>query len=210
MGDCSGDAVVEATILFPIMILIFAALVLLSLYLPVQATLQRATQYAATAIATENSDTWLTFDEVTMSYQWRTHRSELRNVYVELFSGSRDVQRRAEELVTYVESRGISLKSGELTVTGNRINRILYREVIVTATREFPVIIDLSFIGFPNTISVSATARALVADGDEFVRTITLATEFASFISERYELDNITTAIGDFGNRVKGILGVGT
>lgn len=42
--DDRGDAVVEATILFPIIIMIFAGLVLLSMYLPTRANLQRATQ----------------------------------------------------------------------------------------------------------------------------------------------------------------------
>ena len=68
ISDTSGDAVVEATVLFPIMIMIFAALVLLSIYLPARAVLQRATQFAATALANEASDTWLFFDESSMSY----------------------------------------------------------------------------------------------------------------------------------------------
>lgn len=45
-------AVVEATVLFPIIILICAALVLLSIYLPMRAAMQRSTQLAPSAIAT--------------------------------------------------------------------------------------------------------------------------------------------------------------
>ena len=66
--DDKGDAVVEATILFPIIIMIFAGLVLLSMYLPTRANLQRATQYAATAMATERSDTWLRHDPKNLEY----------------------------------------------------------------------------------------------------------------------------------------------
>ena len=68
--DTRGDAVVEATILFPIIIMIFAGLVLLAMYLPTRAALQRATQYAATAIATERSDTWLRHDPDALAYYW--------------------------------------------------------------------------------------------------------------------------------------------
>lgn len=46
-NDVRGDAVVEATILFPIIIMVFAGLVLLAMYLPTRAALQQATQYAA-------------------------------------------------------------------------------------------------------------------------------------------------------------------
>jgi len=198
---------VEATMLFPIIILIFAALVLLSLYLPVQATLQRATQYAATAIATEQSDTWLTFDERSMTYQWFTHKSDLPNVYAELFLGSGDVQAKAEEIVTYVEERGISVKAGTLSVQGESVNRVIYREIVVTATREIPVLINLSLIGFPNSISITAESRAVVQNGDEFIRNIDLAGEFVEFIADKFGLDDVSEAISEFGTRVKSILG---
>ena len=59
LADTKAYAVVEATILFPIIMMIFAGLVLLAMYLPTRAVLQQATQYAATALATEQSDTWL-------------------------------------------------------------------------------------------------------------------------------------------------------
>ena len=42
--DTRGDAVVEATILFPIIMMIFAGLMLLAVYLPVRMTLQHNTQ----------------------------------------------------------------------------------------------------------------------------------------------------------------------
>ena len=46
-GKSGAYAVVEATILFPIIMMVFAGLVLLSVYLPTRTILQRGTQYAA-------------------------------------------------------------------------------------------------------------------------------------------------------------------
>ena len=57
----TGSVIVEATILFPIMIMIFAGLVLLSMHLPARAQLQRATQYVATGMATARSDSSVSF-----------------------------------------------------------------------------------------------------------------------------------------------------
>jgi len=206
--DTNGDAVVEATILFPVMIMIFAALVLLSVYLPAQAALQRATQHAATALATESSDTWLFFDEGNMTYYRETDRSRLKNVYVDLFTSSGDISSKGEAIVIDNESRSISSKAGNLTVDEcTVINRILYKEVVVTATREFPMPVDLSFIGFPKSISITATSVTVVQNGDEFVRNMDIASDFAGFIIEKYNLHNLTDAIGSFGNRVSGILG---
>ena len=205
--DCFGDATVEATILFPIMILVFAALALLAVYLPAQAALQRATQYTATAIATENSDTWLRFNDASKSYEWYTHKNQLTNVYANLLSESGDVQSKAEELVTYIEGRSLSSKAGELSVVGETVNHVIYKEIVVTATRNIPMVVNLSFIGFPQTISITSVSRAVVQNGDEFVRNIDMAGGFVDFIKERYDLGNVTDAIGDFGNQVRSILG---
>ena len=205
--DTKGDAAVEATVLFPIMIMVFAALVLLAIYLPAQAVLQRATQYAATAIATETGDTWLFFDEAGMTYRWETDKGRLKNVYVDLFSGSGEIASKGESIVIEAESRSISSKTGALTVESNIVNRILYKEAVVTAAREFTIPVDLSFIGFPRTISIVSTSTAVVQNGDEFIRNIDLASGFVEFIIDKYNLHNVTDAISSFGNRVSGIFG---
>ena len=206
--NTKGDAAVEATILFPVMIMIFAALVLLSIYLPAQAALQRATQQAATALATESSDTWLFFDEGHMTYYRQTDKKQLANVYVDLFAGTGDTGSKGEVIVTGSENQNISSKAGRLTVDECRIiNRLLYKEVIVTATREFQIPVDLSFIGFPESVSITATSVAVVQNGDEFIRNVDIAGVFADFITEKYNLFNITEAISSFGKRVTGILG---
>ena len=131
INDTKGDAVVEATILFPIIIMIFAALVILAMYLPTRAVLQRSTQYAATTIANTNSDTWLYFDEAAMDFGWETDRSRLPNVYAAFFSGISEAQALAEEIVAEMENRALSSKAGTLSVNAQVLNRIIYKEVIV-------------------------------------------------------------------------------
>jgi len=189
------------------MIMIFAALVLLSIFLPARAVLQRATQYAATALATEISDTWLFFDEGSMSYYRHSNKEQLKNIYAGLFTKDSNTESRGEGIVHNLESRSISSKSGQLSVDSCIVNNILYKEVVVTATREFPMPVNLSFIGFPEMISVTATSTAAVHNAEEFVRSIDMAGEFAEFIAERYNLYNITDAISSFGNRITVLLG---
>jgi len=187
--------------------MIFAALVLLAIYLPARAVLQRATQYAATAIATESSDTWIFFNESDMSYYHETDKRNLKNVYVELFTNSNDVESKGETIVIEIEDRGISSKSGVLNVESYIVNRILYKEVVITASREYPMPVDLSFIGFPKTITITATSTAVVLNADEFVRNIDIADEFIDYIVEKYDLHNVKEAISDFGAKITGILG---
>ena len=205
--DSNGDAIVEAAILFPIIIMIFAALVLLAIYLPTRGTLQRATQYAATAIATGSGDSWLCFDESSMSYYWETDRSNLENVYVSLFSGMGDVQSKSKDIVESVESRSLSSKAGELTVECHVFNRIVYKEVVVTAERKFEMPVDLTFVQFPRTVSIKVASTAVVQNGDEFVRNVDMAVGFAGFVTEKLGLAGIKDAFGTIDGKVSAFLG---
>ena len=207
LTDSDGDAAVEAVIMFPIMIMIFSALVLLAIYLPTRGALQRATQYAATAIANESSDTWLYFDDSSMSYGWETNKRNLKNVYVSLFSGISNVQSRGEEIVTRMESRGISSKAGTLTVHSYVVNAIIYKEIVVTATREFTMPVDLSFIKFPRTIPVTVTSTAVVQNGDEFVRSIDIAVDFVKYAAEKLGVSDIFEKIDKARGEVSKIFG---
>ena len=205
--NTDGDAIIEAAILFPIMIMIFAALVLLAVYLPARGALQRATQYAATAIATESSDTWLYFSESSMEYDWKTDKGSLINVYANLFSGMGDVESLGEKIVEDIESRSLSSKAGELSVKCHVVNRVVYKEVVVTAVREIPVPVNLTFIQFPETIPLTVTSTAVVQNGDEFVRSIDLATDFSDYVTEKFGLTGIKGAFGAINDKAAAFLG---
>ena len=206
LKDTDGDAVVEASILFPIMIMIFAALVILAAYLPTRSALQRSTQYAATALATEFSDTWIFYDIGNMDYRWERDKDSLGSVYTTIIP-SGDCAQRAEEIVTGADMRLVTLREGDLVVEASVNRMLIYNEFKVTARREFEVPINLSIIGFPETIEIVVSSTAAAQDGDEFIRTVDMATDFAAFISERFNLPNVGEAIGSFGRRFRDIVG---
>lgn len=189
LENTDGYAVVEATILFPIMMMIFAGIVLLAMYLPTRAALQRATQYAATALATEQSDTWLEFDAGDMEYQWITQKNDLPNVYEALFSSffEGDASEKAETIVTTMENNGLTQRIGDLTVSCEIHNYVVYKEIAITATRTIPVPVDLSFVRFPTEIPITVTSTAVVQNGDEFVRNIDIAADFIAYLNEKYD-----------------------
>ncbi|MCL2226603.1 MAG: pilus assembly protein [Oscillospiraceae bacterium] len=205
-----GQAFVEAAILFPIMIMIFAALVLLSIYLPTRAALQRATQHAATSLATVESDTWIFFDEGIMSHYWETNKGNLDNVYVALLSGIEDVQVQelGEKIVIEIEGRNLSSKLGTLDVECFVNDRIVYREIVVNAVRELPMPVDLSFVGFPNSIHIAVSATAVAQNGDEFLRSMDMAVDFSQFVMNRFGLTDLAGSISSAGARVRELLGL--
>ena len=210
--DERGDAVVEATILFPIIVMIFAGLVLLSMYLPTRAALQQATQYAATAIATERSDTWLRHDPDTLTYYWENDKRQLGSVYGALIGAlvgnDRDDADNAEQTVINMDKKGVIQPPGELTVEYGVVNYIIYKEIVVTATRTIPSPVDLSFVGFPSEIPVTVTSTAVVQNGDEFVRNMDLARDLTEFLAEKYNLTEMFDSISALGEKFAGFLGI--
>ena len=205
--NIKGDAVVEAAILFPIMIMIFAALVILSAYLPTRAALQRATQYAATVLATQDSDVWLFYDLHSMNFYWEIDKERLGSIYSLNNKKSGDIFVQAEKIVKEVDKQLASLRDGDLTIDCRVINKIILKEYSITATRRFTVPVNLTFIGFPEVIDITVTSTAISHDGDEFIRTIDLATDFSEYIKNKFELSNAGDAVSSFTSRFKAMIG---
>lgn len=206
--DQRGDAVVEATILLPIIMMIYLALVLLAMYLPTRAILQRATQYAATALATEQSDAWLRFDDKEMEYRWVADKSDLDNVYVALFRslGAKQDGTGAKNIVSKIAKGGYTAKNEKLEVTYAVTNYVVYKEFSVTATKTIPMPLDLSFIYFPKELTITVTSTAVVQNGDEFVRNMDIAVDVAKWLDSKYQISDMFSKVGELLDKVTGFL----
>ena len=209
--DEKGGAVVEATILFPIIIMIFAALVLLAMYLPTRGALQYATQFAATAIATEKSDTWQSYDEDSDRY---VQKSKLDNVYISVIKSiaSSNENEKAEGIVKNKENTDIISFEDKVKVDCKIINYVIYKEVAVTATRNIPMPVNLSFIKFPTEIPITVTSTAVVQNGDEFIRNVDLATDFIGYLyeklDEKYQFSQVFEKVNAIANNINAFLGI--
>lgn len=182
-----GYAVVEATILFPIIMMVFAGLVLLSMYLPTRAVLQQETQYAATAMATTQSDTWLDYDSAQMKYYWKDSLSKEDNVYAVMIASfcKGNSGEKAKTIVKKLDEGNIVAHVGELRVECEVNNFVVYKEIVVTATRTIPIPGNLSLINFPEEIPITVSSTAVVQNGDEFVRNIDLAADFLEYLNKK-------------------------
>ncbi len=208
--DTTAGAIVEATILFPIIIMIFMGLFLLSIYLPVRATLQEATQYAANAVAIDRSDTWLYYNDASGGYALYTAKSDLPNVYVAVFQslvGGREKE-TARQIVEERMEQSIMKPKGELDVDCNLMNYVLYKEIEVTATYRIPVPVNLSFVRFPTEIPLTVTSVSVVQNGDEYVRNLDLAGDFLDYLDGKYHFSDVFGKINEVGAKIKGFLGI--
>jgi len=180
--DTGGDAVVEAAILFPIIFMIFTALVLLSMYLPTRATLQRATQQAVIAISTEKSDTWLSYNENTMKFGTLNHPQDVYGALTNGLFTSGD-RHKAETIVINMEKKNFLKAPGKLTIECGAVNYLIYKEITITATRTIPMPVDLPFVKFPKEIEITASSTAVVQDVDGFIRDVDMINDIMRYLN---------------------------
>ena len=216
-SECLKDerayAVVEATILFPIIFMIFFGMILMAMYMPTRAVLQRATQRTATALATTQSDTWLRYSAQSDHFSWARHRSELDNVYVAVlrgFTGDTSQGAAASSVETQEENSMIIQTPGHTQVQCQVTNYVVYKELKVTATRNIPVPVNLSFVNFPQNIPVTVSSTAVVLNGDEFVRNMDLVADFVKYLDEKYQFTSseIFQSISKVCNQFGDFLGI--
>ena len=199
IDDTRGDGlIVEATFIFPIMIMFLAAIVLMSIYLPQRSLMQEAAQIAAVAVATDRSDTWITFDA-------HGNRIPLAgrpdNVYIVAFRGRSAIENqwsdRVQEMVENHIASGIGITpNSDIAVNLHVINYFIYQSVTVTVTQTISVPINLSFIGFPREVVLIQEARAVVPNGAEFVRNIDIAMDLMDWVRSRFGEES------DFGGTI--------
>ena len=213
-SNSNAFAVVEATFVFPIMFMVFFALVLLALYLPQRTMLQRATQFSATAIATEMSDTWIYFDADSLTSGRYASHDALRDgkggVYVTIYKSIFSSFKGGDSIVKNIdESENITvIANGDLKVECSLVNYIVYKEVIVTATRSIPVPF-LTLIKFPTTIDLVVTSKAVVQNGDEFIRSVDIAVDFVAYLRNKFPaVNNIFEKVSQAGSKISNFFGV--
>ena len=205
--DTNGYVVVEAAILFPVIIMIFAALVLLSMYLPQRAVLQEAAQAAAVAIATERGDTWIAFDmngdrieRYNQPRQPNVYADFIRNVFFNRSGG----RLKAEGIVETLAAKGFMSATDGISIEYDAINYIIYQEVIVNVSQSIPMPVNLSFIGFPEKITLTQEARAVVQNGDEFTRDVDIAKDMVIWLEKKFgsgeTFRGALDKIGDIGS----------
>ncbi len=201
----NGDAIVEATFVFPVMIFIIMGLIMLCIYMPTQGVLQYATQRAANAVSIELSDTWIRFDENAMEFYTIENYEKLNEeagVYISalstIFTDNNKLVEKGTFIVNKLYDESIAIKTGpplEVDVAMN--NAIIYKEITVTAKKTIPIGLNLSFIGFPSELTIESTSTAVVQNGDEMVRNMDIARDVARYVDETYEIKDMFISVGE-------------
>ena len=168
--DNNAMAVVEATILFPIIIMTFIAFILLAVYLPTSVAVGRSAAKAAVIVSASQSDLGYTYNTADNTAGIDFDRIRSENVYVKMFTSDFD---RSEELgmdilEKYVNEAFFAGTGTQLTVRIDPHDKRFF--VLVQAEQTMKMPFNFPILPFSNEFTVKATRRAMIRDTDEFIR----------------------------------------
>ncbi len=186
--DESGLAIVEATILLPVCILMIMAVYYASIFMCQKANIQANLQNALVYYKNTGSDTFIEAN-ANMAYVRDENRlttaggsaygtpSEKFPYRLILFSIDEDNFRSFFRSMAGV----MFFDSGEnIEITADSTNFVIYKSIKATATQTVRPAISFAMIGLPDAITIEVTGEVVVTDGDEFIRNIDLAVDLLS------------------------------
>lgn len=201
-----GEAVVEATFVYPVVIFVTAFLLLLGLY-EMQGVMeyskaQYVANYAVKAIKNPGYDSFGTIDdkkldfaEVTENFKDIDRNSLRAKLYHRFLFDKNAYQSKMETKLGSLLSSGCLLNV-DTEVTAVCKKSILNTSVAVSVTDSITMPRFLRYIGLDNEWERTVTATAVVNDPAEFIRNTDLAIETVNKIFEKLGIsDNINSLI---------------
>lgn len=182
--DERGLAIVEATILLPVCIIMVAAVYYASIFMCQKANMQANLQNALIYYKNTASDTYVeaspnmaykregqTIDADGSSYTTPTELFPYR--FFGFAFDSSDFESFFRSMAGYM-----FFDTGDnITITSQSHNYIIYKTITATATQEVRPAISLSLVGVPNSFTLTVTGEAVVTDADDFIRNVDFAVD---------------------------------
>lgn len=220
--DEQGDVIVEATIVFPVAILVFFALMYAALFVCQGAILQASLEDALIYYKHTNTDTYVSATS-SMSFEnskdiigasgnlyekpkyldpYRHIGSSIRSAVT---GKSQNINSRSFESFFKSVYGHMFFENGEnIQITVSEQNFVIYRRVTVKAVQTVSSPVNLAFIGASNSMQISAEATVVVVDGDDLVRDI----DFAADTKVGKIAVNTVGKLVEFYNRFKKRFGI--
>lgn len=186
-----GLAVVEATLLLPFCFIMIIALYYVAIFMCQKANLQANVQNSLIYYKNTDSDNFVTASSgmaygkaegtitaVGSSYQ--VPAGDYSNSFPYRFLGfkfnKKDFNSFFRSMVGYM-----FFDSGEnVQLSAENKNYIVYKTITATATQTVKPAISLKMVGGRDTITISATATAVVTNGDDFIRNTDFVVDIVS------------------------------
>lgn len=179
-----GTAIVEATLLLPFCMIMIIALFYAAIFMCQKANLQANVQNALVYYKNINTDTYIeakssmdfgggtgTIEAVGSQYGEPGYRFPYRFLTMKLDDSP------FESFFCSMYKYMFFDDGGNIEFKSDMINYIIYKEISVTATQTVTPAINLAMVGAGNEIEIVVTGKAVVNDGDDFIRNIDFAVD---------------------------------
>lgn len=183
----SGLAIVEATILLPVCIIMVVAVYYASIFICQKANLQANLENALVYYKNAYSDTYIT-PNTTMTYgreeqkvdavgsKYETPTPQFPYRFFGMDFKSKNFESFFRSMCGYM-----FFDTGEnVKLTVDNTNYIVYKTIHATAVQTVSPAVSLSLIGMDNKFTIMAESEIVVTDGDDFIRNMDFAIDIIS------------------------------
>jgi len=183
--DERGLAIVEATMLLPFCIMIILSIFYASIFMCQRANLQANLNNTLIYYKNTDSDTYVTMEN-NMAYVYGSGKvdaigSALEELDAKMpyrFSPISTSSKAQNQFSEFFHSMCGQMFFDEGTNVEVRIdkvqNYIVCKNITATATQTVYPAVDLSFVGFPQELTIQATGTVVITNGDDIVRNVDL------------------------------------
>lgn len=220
LKDESGHTIVEATIVYPVTIMVFFVLLYASLFLCQRANLQASLEDALVYYKHVGSDTYVTAganlsfesDGTTIHatgncYEPPKKLDPYRHIFRTLGGGGAG----GGDFAKFFRSAYSHMffdNGSNVQVTLRTEDYLIYRRLTATASQQLKTAVNIALVGAENTMDITAQAAVVVVDGDDMIRDI----DFAGDIIEDTKLGKAVSGVVrkavDFYNNFKTKMGI--
>ncbi len=199
----SGSAIIEYTIVFPLILLIIFALFYAGFIMHQRSVLDsavnRATIYAARLLSDPQYKTIVSsagpegdaLDCESNSYTMEESFEIQPYRYLTNFNGGNAEEPVKQKVQSIVQANSFWGGTSNLDVTYSYTNYVLYQQITISAKQEFPLPGMFKLVGLDDKIEISSVSVQAVTDPDEFIRNV----DFTIDIIERITQSNVVESI---------------
>jgi len=211
----SGLAVVEATILLPICMLMVLAVYYASIFMCQKANLQANVQNALVYYKNVESDTYVTAN-TQMNFAKSTGNigavgssySTPKELFPYRFFGMKFNKAGFESFFRSVCGYMFFDTGSNVKLTTDSDNYIVYKTLEATATQTVSPAINLSFVGVPSDIVISVTGKVVVTDSDDLIRNVDFVMDILSDTKLGQFASGMVDKAAGWYNKFKGMFNI--
>ena len=215
-----GHTIVEATIIYPITIMLFFVLLYGALFVCQSANLQASLEDALVYYKNVGSDTYvkvgdtLSFEtdgNTIHEYGGQYGTTKKLDPYRHIFSTfTRDTINGTDFKNFFLSSyKHMFFSDGSnIDVTIKEEDYLIYKRVTATATQKVEAPINIAMVGADNSLNITANASVVVMDGDSMIRDVDFAKDAISQTKLGKKVKELVGKAKDLYVKMKDKLGV--